>query len=87
MNVIGWGTFSPVNLSGVRIPLAAPEIKVTPKIQASNIDSITVSWLSVRGAQGYELFQTKINTENSDNWIKIGETTNAQYKVYGLEKS
>jgi len=36
---------------------------------------------------GYELFQTKINTENSDNWIKIGETTNAEYKVYGLEKS
>jgi len=85
--VIGWGSFSPVNLSGARVPPSAPSISGTPKIKESAIDSITITWLSAANALSYELFQTKINSERTENWAKISETTLAQYKVYGLENT
>lgn len=55
-NMIGWGAFSPVNLSGARIPASPPTIQDAPKVVDNNLDSITVTWLSVNGALSYELF-------------------------------
>jgi hypothetical protein len=55
-NVIGWSNLSPVNLSGARIPQKAPGIPSAPKLEENRINSITVSWLSVKHATAYELF-------------------------------